>query len=96
MAIQRYRKHGRFELDGELGVLRRFRAGRLTGEFAFDEVNRVWLALDATDGLRLSAGPPSWLQVRMQNGEIFRLAKGTRQELAPVCDAMRELGLAPS
>ena len=92
LAILRYRRHGRFELDGDKGVLRRYRAGRLTGEFALSQVTRVWLTVDATDGLRLD-GPPSWLQVLLDSGEVFRLAKGSRQELAPVCDALQELGL---
>jgi hypothetical protein len=95
MAIQRYRKHGRFELDGDEGVLRRFRGGRLTGEYGFDQVRRVWLTVDATDGLGILHGPPSWLQIALATGEIFRIAKGSRQELEPVCDAMREMGLRP-
>jgi hypothetical protein len=95
MAIQRYQRHGRFELDGERGVLRRFRAGRLTGEYRFDQVRRVWLTVDATDTIGLLQGTPSWLQVALSTGEIFRLAKGSRLELEPVCDAMREVGLTP-
>ncbi len=92
LAIQRYRRHGSFELDGEEGVLRRYRAGRVVGEFGFAEVSRVWLSLDRTDGIRLEA-PPSWLQIGLQSGEIFRLAKGSKQELEPVCEAMRRMGL---
>jgi hypothetical protein len=42
------------------------------------------------------SGPPSWLQVLLDNGEVFRLAKGSHTELAPVCEAMRGLGLAPT
>ncbi len=95
LAVQRYQRHGRFELDGEQGVLRRYRAGRMVGEFDFGEVRRVWLALDRTDGLRPEA-PPSWLQIGLRSGEVFRIAKGSRQELAPVCEAMRDLGLALS
>jgi hypothetical protein len=95
LAVARYRRHGRFELDGDKGVLRRFRAGRCVGEFHIADITRVWLALDATDTIRLEQ-PPSWLQVCMKSGEVFRLAKGTRTELEPVCDVMREMGLAPS
>jgi len=95
LAVQRYRRHGSFELDGEHGVLRRYRAGRVVGEFDFAQVRRIWLSLDRTDGIRLDA-PPSWLQVGLRSGEVFRLAKGSRQELAPVCDAMRNMGLALS
>ena len=67
----------------------------MVGEFDFEEVRRVWLSLDRTDGIRLDA-TPSWLQIGLRSGEIFRLAKGSRQELAPVCEAMRDLGLALS
>jgi hypothetical protein len=95
LAISRYRRHGRFEIDGDERVLRRFRAGRLTGEFALEQITRVWLTIDATDGLSLT-GPPQWLQVMLESGEIFRLAKGSRQELAPVCEALRGLGLKPT
>lgn len=94
MAVERYRRHGRFELDGEAGVLRLFRGGRMVGEFCFSKITRVWLALDATDTVRLEE-PPSWLQVGLESGEVFRLAKGTPVELEPVCDVMREMGLAP-
>jgi hypothetical protein len=94
LAVERHRRHGRFELDGEAGVLRRYGGGRHVSEYALSDINRVWLALDATDTVRLEQ-PPSWLQVRLKSGEIFRLAKGTRVELAPVCDVMREMGLAP-
>lgn len=95
LALSRYRRHGRFEIDAEEGVLRRFRAGRMTSEFHLSQITRVWLAIDATDGLNLS-GPPSWLQVLLDTGEVFRLAKGSQKELAPVCEAMRGLGLAPT
>ncbi len=92
LAIQRYRRHGSFELDGERGIVRRYRVGRMVREFAFDEVHKVSLVLDPTDGIRLS-GPPSWLQIKLQSGEIFRLAKGSYKELAPVCAALVRLGL---
>lgn len=92
LAVQRYRRHGSFELDGEQGVVRRYRVGRMVGEFSFEQVRRVSLVLDPTDGIRLS-GPPSWLQIRLQNGDIFRLAKGSYKELAPVCAALARLGL---
>lgn len=95
LAIRRWQRHGTFELDGDRGVLRRFRGGRMTGEFALTQITRVWLTVDATDGLRLD-GSPSWLQVLLDSGEVFRLAKGNRQELEPVCEAMKNLGLAPS
>ncbi len=95
LAVSRYRRHGRFELDGEAGVLRLYRGGRMVSEFGFNDITRVWLALDATDTVRLEQ-PPSWLQVGLKSGEVFRLAKGTRVELEPVCDVMREMGLAPS
>ena len=75
--------------------MRRYRGGRMTGEFALSSITRVWLTVDATDGIRLDS-PPSWLQVLLDTGEVFRLAKGSRQELAPVCEAMRDLGLSPS
>jgi hypothetical protein len=94
LAVQRYQRHGRFELDGERGVLRRYRAGRLTGEYGFDKVRGVWLSLDMTDSLALLHGTPTWLQIAFSTGEIFRLAKGSPKELEPVCDAMRELGLS--
>lgn len=94
LAVARYRRHGRFELDGEAGVLRHYRGTRMVGEFHIRDIERVWLALDATDTVRMEQ-PPSWLQVRLESGEIFRLAKGSRVELAPVCDVMREMGLAP-
>ncbi len=93
LAANRHRRHGRFVLDGDHGILRRYRAGRLVDEFAFNDVQRVWLTIDLTDGVRLSA-PPSWLQVAFRNGSIFRLAKGSKTELAPVCDAMKKLGFA--
>jgi hypothetical protein len=92
LAIGRYQRHGSFELDGDEGVLRRFRAGRMTGEFDLSQITRVWITVDATDGMRLD-GPPSWLQVLLDSGEVFRLAKGSRQELRPVCEAMRRLGV---
>jgi len=95
LAIRRWQRHGTFELDGDEGVLRRYRGGRMTGEFALSSITRVWLSVDATDGVRLDA-PPSWLQVLLESGEVFRLAKGNKTELAPVCDAMRDLGLSPS
>ncbi len=95
LAVARYRRHGRFELDAEEGVLRRFRGGRMVNEFEIGDITRVWLVLDATDTIRLEQ-PPSWLQVGLKSGEIFRLAKGTRVELAPICDVMREMGLAPA
>jgi len=94
LAIRRYRRHGSFELDGDLGVLRRYRAGRMTDEFSLSQITRVWLTIDATDGVRITE-QPSWLQVLLDSGEMFRLAKGNERELAPVCDAMRHLGLAP-
>ena len=94
LAIQRYRRHGRFELDAERGVLRRYRAGRMVGEFDLDEISRVCLVLDPTDTVRLRK-LPSWLQIDLRSGEIFRLAKGTRQELEPVCEALRRVGLQP-
>ena len=94
MAIARYRRHGNFEIDAEQGVLRRFRGGRMTSEFNLSQVTRVWLTIDATDGINLSA-PPQWLQVMFDTGDVFRLAKGSRTELAPVCEAMRGVGLAP-
>jgi hypothetical protein len=96
MAITRYRKHGHFEIDGERGVLRRYRGGRMTSEFKFNDVKRVWLAVDATDGMAMLGTMPTWLQIAFEGGQIFRIAKGSRQELEPVCEAMRELGLAPS
>ncbi len=92
LAIQRYRRHGSFELDGAQGVVRRYRVGRMVGEFGFEEVRRVSLVVDPTDGIRLS-GPPSWLQIRLENGDVFRLAKGSYSELAPVCAALAQLGL---
>ena len=92
LACVRYRRHGCFELDGEHGLLRHFRVGRQVAEFDFDQIQRVSLVLDASDGMRLS-GPPSWLQIGLSNGEVLRLAKGSRQELAPVCAALRELGV---
>ncbi len=95
LAIHRWQRHGTFELDGDEGVLRRYRGGRMTGEFALSSITRVWLTVDATDGIRLDA-PPSWLQVLLETGEVFRLAKGSRKELEPVCEAMRDLGLTPS
>lgn len=91
-ALQRYRRHGSFELDGKRGVVRRYRIGRMVGEFGFEQVRRVSLVIDPTDGIRLS-GPPSWLQIRLKNGQIFRLAKGSHSELAPVCAALAQLGL---
>jgi hypothetical protein len=94
MALTRYRRHGRFEIDADEGVLRRYRAGRMTSEYSLDQITRVWLTIDATDGINLNT-PPQWLQVLLDNGEMFRLAKGSRKELAPVCEAMRGLGLAP-
>jgi hypothetical protein len=93
LAITRYRQHGHFEVDAETGVLRRYRGGRQVGEFRLRDVRRVWLALDVTDTLHLDA-LPSWLQIGLTSGEVFRLAKGTREELQPVCEAMRRLGLA--
>ena len=96
MALARYQKHGSFEIDGDEGVLRRYRAGRMTSEFAFDEVKRVWLATDHTDGMGLLGSMPIWLQIAVEDGQVFRIAKGSRQELEPVCEAMRQLGLAPS
>jgi hypothetical protein len=95
LAVQRYRRHGQFELDAEHGVLRRFRAGKMVGEFRLGEISRVGLVLDPTDTVRFTK-LPSWLQVDLRSGEIFRLAKGTRQELEPVCEALRRLGLAPT
>jgi hypothetical protein len=94
LAVARYRRHGQFELDGEAGVLRRFRGGKMISEFRFNDITRVWLAIDATDTVRIEQ-PPSWLQVGTKSGEVFRLAKGTRVELAPVCDVIREMGFAP-
>ena len=95
LAVARHRRHGRFELDGEAGVLRHFRGRRMVNEFQIGDITRVWLALDATDTVRFEQ-PPSWLQVGLRSGEVFRLAKGTRVELEPVCDVMREMGLAPT
>jgi hypothetical protein len=95
LAIRRWQRHGTFELDGDRGVLRRYRAGRMTSEFELTQITRVWLAVDATDGLRLD-GPPSWLQVLLDSGEVFRLAKGSHQELRPVCEAMKNIGLGLS
>ncbi len=95
LAVARYRRHGRFELDGEDGVLRLFRGGRQVSEYDFNDITRVWLALDATDTVRLEQ-PPSWLQVGLKNGQVFRLANGSRTELEPVCDVLREMGLAPA
>jgi hypothetical protein len=93
LAVQRYRQHGHFEVDADEGVLRRFRAGRQVSEFRLRDIRRVWLALDVTDTLHLDA-LPSWLQIAMTSGEVFRVAKGTREELEPVCAALRRLGLA--
>jgi hypothetical protein len=95
LAVQRYRRHGQFELDAEHGVLRRYRAGRMVGEFDLGDISRVWLVLDPTDTVRFSK-LPSWLQIDLRSGEIFRLAKGTRQELEPVCEALRQVGLRPT
>lgn len=94
LAVDRYRRHGRFELDGHAGVLRLFRGGRQISEYRIRDIKRVWLVVDATDTVRLEQ-PPSWLQVALESGEVFRLAKGTAVELEPVCDVMREMGLAP-
>ena len=93
LARRRYARHGRFVLDGERGVLRRYRGKRLVGEFHFNDVRRVWTTFDYTDGVRLN-GPPKWLQIAMSSGEIFRIAKGDPQELRPVCDAIKSMGLA--
>lgn len=94
LAVSRYRKHGEFVIDGEAGVLQRYRAGRMTAEFGFENVTRVWTVLDPTDSMGLLSGPPRWLQIGLDNGEVFRVAKGSPQELEPVCDAIRKLGLA--
>ena len=93
LVIQRYASHGRFELDAEHLVMKRYRGNRLVGEFHFRDVRRVWTTFDFTDGVRLS-GPPKWLQIAMNTGEIFRIAKGDTQELRPVCDAIRRMGLS--
>lgn len=93
LAANHYRRHGRFVLDGVSGILRHYRAGRLVDEYAFNDVQRVWMSIDLTDGVRLS-GPPSWLQIALRNGNVLRLAKGSKTELAPVCDAMKKLGFA--
>jgi hypothetical protein len=94
LAISRYRKHGDFVIDGETRVLQRYRAGRMTAEFGLDRVKRVWLVLDSTDTLAILSGTPRWLQIGLDNGEVFRVAKGSQKELAPVCDAFEKLGLA--
>jgi hypothetical protein len=96
LAIQRYGRHGRFEIDGERAVMRRFRGSTMLGEYSFRDLLRVWLVVDALDGMSAvqDTTPPSWLQVATRTGEVFRIAKGTRQELAPVCAALRRLGLA--
>lgn len=92
LAVRRYRRHGEFELDAERGVLRRYRAGFMVGEFDLDLVDQVGLVIDPTDGVRMSS-LPSWLQVTFCTGEVFRIAKGSPQELAPVCAALRHFGL---
>ncbi len=95
LAIQRYGRHGRFEIDGERAVMRRFRGNTMLGEYSFRDLLRVWLVVDAMDGMSaVQETPPSWLQVATRTGQVFRIAKGTRQELAPVCAALRRLGLA--
>jgi hypothetical protein len=106
MALRRSSHHGRFELDAEQALLRHYRGKRKIGEYSFRDVLRVWLVTDLTDGrvavqvtlgatpLAGSRAPASWLQIATRSGEMFRLAKGTRQELAPVCEAMRRMGLS--
>lgn len=95
LAVQRYRRHGQFELDGEHGILRRYRAGRMVGEFRLGDISRVCIVLDPTDTVRFT-NLPSWLQIDLRSGEIFRIAKGTPQELEPVCEALRRMNLAPT
>jgi hypothetical protein len=95
MALSRRRRHGYFVLDGQYQTLRQYRGNRVVREFVLGDVMRVWLVADFTDGLRALNGPPSWLQIALRTGEIFRLAKGNREELLPVCRAVRRIGWGP-
>lgn len=92
LALRRHARHGRFEFDGDEGTLRRFRGRRLVDEFAFDDIQFITTRLDLTDSFRLRR-PPQWLLVQLCNGDVLRIAKGDNQELAPVFDAIRQLGL---
>jgi hypothetical protein len=95
LAMRRYDRHGRFVIDGEQAVLKRYRGNTMVGEYSFRDVLRVWTVDDLTDGMMvIQLTPPSWLQIATRSGEVFRVAKGTRQELAPVCEALRRMGLA--
>ena len=91
---QRWRRHGQFELDVDRGTLRRYRVGRMVDEVSLSDVEGVGLVLDTSFGFPFRA-IPTWVQFRLRNGEVFRVAKGTRLELLPVCDALRALGLSP-
>lgn len=94
IAIRRYSRHGSFIIDAEQGTLRHYRGKRMIGEYSFRDLLRFWLVIDPTDVQLPELTLPSWLQVTTRSGETFRLAKGTRQELAPVCEAIRRMGLA--
>ncbi len=94
VAMRRYNRHGSFVIDAEQAVLRHYRGKHMLGEYSFRDLLRFWLVIDPTDIHTLELTPPNWLQVTTRSGEIFRLAKGTRQELAPVCEALRRMGLA--
>lgn len=95
LALARSRRHGYFVLDGQYQTLRQYRGKRVIREFVLRDVMRVWLVADFTDGLRALSGPPAWLQVALRTGEIFRLAKGNREELLPVCRAVRNIAFGP-
>ncbi|MEM1029703.1 MAG: hypothetical protein AAGN82_05095 [Myxococcota bacterium] len=89
---QRWRRHGQFELDGDRGFIRRYRAGRLVEEVPLAEVTDVGLVPDTTFGVPFGR-LPSWIQIRLRSGAVFRVTKGTRLELLPVCDALGAFGL---
>lgn len=91
---QRWRRHGQFELDPDRGTLRRYRAGRMLDEVPLAEVEGVGLVLDTSFGMPFRR-IPTWIQFRLRNGAVYRVAKGTRLELMPVCDALSTMGFAP-
>ncbi|MCA9658464.1 MAG: hypothetical protein KC486_08975 [Myxococcales bacterium] len=92
LALGRRRRHGVFTVDPAAGsfVRARSRDGAPVEEVKLSEVGGLRSVRDLTDGMNL--GPAYWLVVDV-GGRPYRVAKGKRDELAPVIAALRAAGI---
>ncbi|MEZ4385847.1 MAG: hypothetical protein R3A79_31300 [Nannocystaceae bacterium] len=93
LAYGRRRRHGVFTIDPAAGafVRARSRDGAPIEEAKLSAVSGLRLVRDFTDGMNL--GPAYWVVVDV-GGRPYRLAKGKREEVAAVLEALRAAGVA--